>query len=624
MFGLVALGLSLYETRELFRIDAAYTDLLTKNAAAALHLAQSNRSLQTARANIGDMIMARSKDGRVRAEESLKEAQESFVASMDLAIAALPAQADLPPLKTDGFAILTTTCGAAIAVGRTADSEASIAMVQQLFLSMCQPAFAAISPRFQSAAAKMIEDADQKRSDVSALASDTSKRAMGGAVIALAAVLVLGVLAVRAWIVKPIRRIADTMTTLAGGNLSAIVEGTDRRDELGMMAKSVQIFKDNGLRAREMERDVEAGREARERERVRAEELERERVSKMTEATSSLAEGLKHLASGDLTFRLEQPFASEFEQLRADFNAAREQLATGLRTVAVATAAIDGGTSEISQSALELSKRTEQQAVSLEETAAALDQVTQGVSNSSRRTEEARRAAADANTSARNSAAVMAKAISAMQGIEHSSNEIANIIGVIDEIAFQTNLLALNAGVEASRAGEAGKGFAVVAQEVRELAQRSAQAAKGIKELIRNSTGEVSSGVKLVQETGRTLEKIEEEVGLISSQLSAIATSANEQSAALTEINSAVNRMDHVTQQNASMAEEYTSASTSLAGEVRRLQDIVTEFRLDASEDLLQAFERSGDLPMSAGSPALRLVADVKGALEGSRKVAEH
>ncbi|MBB4245427.1 MULTISPECIES: hypothetical protein [Rhizobium] len=149
MFGLVALGLSLYETRELFRIDAAYTDLLTKNAAAALHLAQSNRSLQTARANIGDMIMARSKDGRVRAEESLKEAQESFVASMDLAIAALPAQADLPPLKTDGFAILTTTCGAAIAVGRTADSEASIAMVQQLFLSMCQPAFAAISPRFQ-------------------------------------------------------------------------------------------------------------------------------------------------------------------------------------------------------------------------------------------------------------------------------------------------------------------------------------------------------------------------------------------------------------------------------------------------------------------------------------------
>ncbi|AYG68307.1 methyl-accepting chemotaxis protein [Rhizobium sp. CCGE531] len=623
MFGLMALAISVYETRELFRIDAGYADLLEKDAAAALHLTQANRSLQAARASIGDMMMARSKDGKEHAEASLKEAQDKFVSSMDLAIAALPAQADLPPLKTDGFAILTTSCGAPIAVGRTANDEASIAMVQQLFLGMCQPAFAAISPRFQSAAAAMIDNADSKRRDVSARAYETSKRAMAGAVIALAAVLVLGVLAIRMWIVKPIGKIAGTMTALADGDLSAIVQGTDRRDELGIMARSVQIFKDNGLRARDLERDVEAGRAEREHERERSEATERQRVEEMRRATKSLAEGLQHLASGNLTFRLDAPFTSDLSQLRADFNAAGEQLASSLGTVAAATAAIDGGAAEISQSAQDLSRRTERQAASLEETAAALDQVTQKVSMSSKRTEEARRAAIEANESARSSSAVMSKTIFAMQGIEGSSNEIANIIGVIDEIAFQTNLLALNAGVEASRAGEAGKGFAVVAQEVRELAQRSARAAKEIKELIGKSVSEVEAGVKLVQDTGQLLATIEQQVAVINSQLEAVATSAKEQSAALAEINSAVNQMDQVTQQNASMAEQCTSASTALAAEVGRLREIVSEFRLELDEDDDCAPDQTASFEDASKSPVLRLVSDIGEALGHAGGIAE-
>jgi methyl-accepting chemotaxis protein len=222
---------------------------------------------------------------------------------------------------------------------------------------------------------------------------------------------------------------------------------------------------------------------------------------------------------------------------------------------------------------------------------------------------------------------VVANAVNAMHRIEQSSSQISNIIGVIDEIAFQTNLLALNAGVEAARAGEAGKGFAVVAQEVRELAQRSAQAAKEIKDLIRNSTDEVSTGVKLVQETGEALKVIEAQVVTINAQLDAIATSAREQSVGLAEVNTAVNQMDQVTQQNAAMVEESTAASASLASEVTRMREIIAEFRLGSQTGAPTASRpqqvRADQRPVA--SPARRMLAKVAGAvgMGGSAQVAE-
>ena len=319
-----------------------------------------------------------------------------------------------------------------------------------------------------------------------------------------------------------IRKTTETMTRLARGDLAAIVGDQNRPDEIGAMARAVQVFKEAGLEKIRLEQEAEAQRNLSEEARNRTSDEERVRAEEMRQATSGLGEGLKHLAAGNLSFQLTEAFAADFEGLRTDFNAAVSQLGNTLRSVAEASVQIATGSNEISESAQDLSKRTEQQAASLEETAAALDQITANVANSSQRVEEARTAAEQANQSAVQSGTIVSNAVDAMGKIEQSARQISNIIGVIDEIAFQTNLLALNAGVEAARAGEAGRGFAVVAQEVRELAQRSAQAAKEIKDLIRNSTVEVEGGVQLVNETGAALKTIETYIVTVNDHMKAI------------------------------------------------------------------------------------------------------
>lgn len=378
-----------------------------------------------------------------------------------------------------------------------------------------------------------------------------------------------------------IGRLTGTMSRLAADDLNVVVEGNDRPDEIGAMASAVQVFRENALRARALEQEAQTQRSETEEQRRRSAEIERKRSQEMAEATHSLADGLKHLSAGDLGFQITKPLAEDFESLRADFNQAVERLGETLASVSRATTSIDSGSREISASADDLSKRTEQQAASLEETAAALDQITTNVSNSTKRAEEARGVAIQANESARHSGMVVASAVEAMGKIEQSSGQISNIIGVIDDIAFQTNLLALNAGVEAARAGEAGKGFAVVAQEVRELAQRSATAAREIKDLIRNSSVEVENGVKLVSDTGEALKAIEAYIVTINQHMDAIATSTKEQSLGLSEVNTAVNQLDQVTQQNAAMVEEANAAGATLATEAGRLRELLGQFQLD-------------------------------------------
>ena len=283
-------------------------------------------------------------------------------------------------------------------------------------------------------------------------------------------------------------------------------------------------------------------------------------VSDRVSAVTQIADALQKLASGDLDCKIASTFSGTFEPMRSNFNETVDQLSSALGAVSRSASVIELGEKEIAQASNDLSRRTV------------------NVANASKRADEARFATEDASRSARHSAQVVTQAIGAMDKIEQSSKEISNIISVIDEIAFQTNLLALNAGVEAARAGEAGNGFAVVAQEVRELAQRSATAAKEINQLIKSSSDEVKSGVKLVVDTGIALEGIQNNVASVNEHMKAIAGAAKEQAIGLSEVNSAVNQLDQVTQQNAGMVEESTAASNALLNETEELGQSLSRF----------------------------------------------
>jgi methyl-accepting chemotaxis protein len=311
----------------------------------------------------------------------------------------------------------------------------------------------------------------------------------------------------------------------------------------------------------------------------RANEVEREaRAAEQVRVVQTVASGLRNIASGNLAASLAEAFAGEYEQLRTDFNLAAAKLRDTMKSVQGATSGISNGASEISQATDDLSRRTEQQAASLEETAAALEEITATVKKTAQNAKDASAIVTSAKGAAQEGGRVVESAIAAMSQIEQSSKQITDIIGVIDEIAFQTNLLALNAGVEAARAGDAGKGFAVVASEVRALAQRSSEAAREIKTLIKVSGEHVGAGVKHVGESGRALKRIVDQVVEINALVSEMALAAQQQSTGIEEVNTAVTQMDQVTQQNAAMVEQSTAAARNLAGDTAELSHLVSFF----------------------------------------------
>ncbi|MFP5077005.1 HAMP domain-containing protein, partial [Rhizobium sp. YIM 134829] len=390
VFALFALGSTLYLAHQTTLIGANYAFLINGEEKAAVYLARSNRSLQAMRAEVGDMLMAHTAEDAASADKELRTAREGFIAYMDTAIAAQPGRDDLVKLKTDGLAIVDATCAPTLAAARSAKTAEDTTAAYQLHRSTCQPAFQSLSPVFTKITSGMVEHAENTSTALSEGVGRAIVTSLAVVIAGLLVVLGFGFFAVRSWLVRPIETLSGTMNRLAEGQLEEEIEALDRRDEIGRMAKSVQIFKENSLRNRQLEQEAESNRSANEAEQARSAAQERRRAQEMLQATTGLAEGLKHLSGGDLSFRLTATFAEDFESLRADFNAAVAQLSDSMQAVASATGTIDGGAREISRSADDLSKRTEQQAASLEETAAALDEITANVANSSKRAEEAR------------------------------------------------------------------------------------------------------------------------------------------------------------------------------------------------------------------------------------------
>ncbi len=432
---------------------------------------------------------------------------------------------------------------------------------------------------------------------------------IGAAIAAIALGGFVSLLVARRGIVAPVREMTGVMRALSERRLEVGTMDTTRRDEIGEMARALDVFRRNAIVMRDMKAQeaalqasssdlqssiasvvaaaVAGDFTARIDRDYGSPDLNRfaasvnELVGSVDQAIAELRRVIEALSQADLTQSMNGRFQGAFGELQANVNATMVTLRSTMESVRGAGSTISESSAELSGAANDLSKRTEQQAAALEETAAALDEITATVRTASMRANEAQDMVRETKASAERSGAIVRSAVDAMGRIEDSSSRIGQIIGVIDEIAFQTNLLALNAGVEAARAGEAGRGFAVVAQEVRELAQRSANAAKEIKTLISASAAEVEGGVTLVRSTGTALLEIEKLVNQVNGHVESIATASREQATALGEINTSVNHMDQMTQKNAAMVEETTAASETLADQSRQLQQLLARFRLE-------------------------------------------
>jgi len=449
-----------------------------------------------------------------------------------------------------------------------------------------------------------------------ATGTETAARMMrlgiGATVLALLLGGFLGIFIVRS-ITRPLATILSSMARLADGDVAVAITGQDRADEVGDIAKAVEVFKRNAIDKLRLEAEQRAAEEAQrlaEAEQAKRQVAIVEEVAEVARAAGqgdlerridlagkdgfllNLCEGVNNLvaltsvalkdvagvmagiAEGDLTRRITAAYGGLFGQLKGDVNKTADKLFEIVTNINSGASQISGAASEVSAGSADLSQRSEQQASALEETAASMEELAATVRQNAANAQQANQLAAGAREVAASGGAVVAEAVDAMGRIEASSQKIGDIVGMIDEIAFQTNLLALNAAVEAARAGDAGKGFAVVAQEVRNLAQRSAQASKEIKGLIAQSTSEVKTGADFVKGAGKTLDEILGSVKRVADIVAEIAAASSEQASGIDQVNAAVSQMDEMTQQNAALVEESAASAHALedqAGELTRL-----------------------------------------------------
>ncbi|CAN7170229.1 MULTISPECIES: methyl-accepting chemotaxis protein [Rhizobium/Agrobacterium group] len=616
LMSLMSLSGISYVSLQYKNTDRVYSDFIANEALAAVLNARTSGNLnalgmQMLRASLNDpagsdfeSAVKTFRADRKQLEERQNKIMELVPARTDAARDILKGVVEVEEIGNQVIALMQA--------GKTAEA-------QQMALNVLRK-IGEVSPKISAGNEQLIQVMNDGRQQLTASTDTTIWTGLIGIALVSLALIALGLFVSSRGITTPIARLRERMGSLAAGDTASEIDGMDRKDEVGQMAAAVQAFRENAIERVRLENETEANRSTSEKDRIEREKQKAKEAADVQFAVDNLATALSKIAEGDVTYRIVQPFVAGLDGIRGDFNRAAEQLQSTLTHVAQNARGIDAGANEIRSAADDLARRTEQQAAAVEETAAALEEITITVKDSTKRAQEAGHLVGRAKVGAEKSGEVVQKAVAAMEQIATSANQISNIIGVIDEIAFQTNLLALNAGVEAARAGDAGKGFAVVAQEVRELAQRSAGAAKEIKNLITTSNSQVEQGVQLVGETGRALELIVTEVQDINRHVAAIAESAQEQSSGLQQINTAVNQMDQDTQKNAAMVEESTAASHGLAREASSLNGLIAQFKLseggysEASAPVRTV--SSSDRP--AASPARALGGRIRAAFSGN------
>lgn len=434
---------------------------------------------------------------------------------------------------------------------------------------------------------RVVSAASQEADSIEIAARAATERALHTLVwtslVVLAGLIGTSLFTVIKGVVRPMHALCSAIDAMSAGKYERATPGTKRGDELGQIARAVEMFRESLICARDDALDRERMRSIARHEREANDQAKTERAEQAANAVAAIGAALVKLATGDLTARVDSDLAADFARLKEDLNASVLQLQAALRAIADSGRSIRDGSDEVARAMGDLARRTEQQATNLQQAATSLREITGTVRSTADRTRIVNEVAHTAEAEAGGSTEMVAQAVAAMDSIESSAGQISNITDVIEAIAFQTSLLALNASVEAARAGEAGKGFAVVAMEVRTLSQDTAESAKQIKSYIANSNQKIAIGAQRVRQMGDVIRQILGKISETNRLISEIASTTQHQSSSLDALNETVNSLDRLTQHNAAMVQESATAVTQLAHEVDEMHERLSAFTLDAA-----------------------------------------
>ncbi|OSZ64940.1 methyl-accepting chemotaxis protein [Sphingomonas sp. IBVSS2] len=556
LVAIVGMGVALFGSNALKRIDRNYSDLVVNHMPVATELARANRRASDI-AYAG--YRALSYDGSSKiAQEAGKVEENNFLTANKLLDNAEALQPSLKP-QLDRFrgqiARVHALASQAIVLGQRNDNESAKAKLAEM-----DPLIIDLSAQMAKFNDDLVASGKARSSELGTSSDHTIYTMLIVSLVSILIAMGFSFFVSRAGITQPLARLQDTMRALAGGNNRVDVPGTERGDELGAMAKTVLVFRD-AAQAQETAAAAKAVADA---------------EQKMV--VDTLGANLGEVARGDLTAEIAREFPADYSELKTNFNAALTSLRTLIGSVMESTSTIHTGSSEIAQASEDLARRTEANAASLEETSAAvaqMDERLKTMATSAGRTVERADGAISTVSGGR---AIADEAVQAMTRVSESAKGIDSVIEGLDKIAFQTRVLAMNAAVEAGRAGEAGRGFAVVADLVSALAMRAEEEAGRARDQLTATQTDIVAAVEMVEKVDGALADISSDVGEVHTLLAEMATDNAAQSTAITQISTAIGSMDQATQQNAAMVEETSAAARNLNIEVGSLSEQAGRF----------------------------------------------